>query len=156
MMLRDDGILFYDMKLEDVKDVEVIENDCFSEAWSEESIKNELNNPNSYFILAKYKNALIGYAGMYSVLLDGYMYNIAVKKEYRRQGVGERLINKLFEHALKNSLNFLSLEVRISNQNAIKLYKKMGFRILGVRKNFYRIPHEDALIMTKYFSKQTT
>ena len=84
------------------------------------------------------------------VLDEGYIANLAVKKAYRRQGVAEALLSKVIETAKENNLSFVSLEVRESNTPAIKLYEKFRFSKQGVRKDFYRSPKENGLILTKY------
>ena len=95
---------------------------------------------------------LIGYIGIKAVIDEGYITNIAVFPEFRRRGVAKALLNKVFEFAKEKGLSFVSLEVRPSNTEAISLYEKTGFKEEGRRKNFYRLPLEDALIMTKRFS----
>ena len=89
--------------------------------------------------------------GISIVLDEGYITNIAVTKTERKKGVGTALIERVFAHAKDNSLYFVSLEVRESNQNAISLYETLGFKPEGKRKNFYDNPKEDALILTKRF-----
>lgn len=139
------------MELVDTFEIEKIEKECFSEPWSEQSIKDSAFRQNNYFIVAEKNNKIIGYTGMYFILTEGYMYNIAIKSEFRGIGIGHKLLKKLFEFCDKSSLDFLSLEVRNSNDRAIKLYEEMGFIRIGIRKGFYKNPKEDALIMTKYF-----
>lgn len=134
-----------------VQEVRDIESQCFSDSWSERSIIESLKNPNSHFIIALNYNKVVGYAGMYKIIDEGYMYNIAVKKQFRSMGIGKMLIKSLCRYSIKNELKFISLEVRISNKQAILLYEKLGFIALGRRENFYRNPKEDALIMTKFF-----
>lgn len=134
-----------------VKGVKEIENECFSDSWSEKSIIDSLKNPNSHFIAALNYNSVVGYAGMYKIIDEGYMYNVAVRKQFRRMGIGESLIKNLLDYSIENKLKFISLEVRISNKHAVLLYEKLGFKVLGKRKNFYLNPKEDAFIMTKVF-----
>lgn len=153
MMQRNNKIIFCDMDIKDINAIKTIENECFSEPWSENSIINGLNDPNSHFVIAKCNDILIGYGGMYHACGEGYVYNIAVKKEYRKMGIGKALVENLCDYSIKHGLEFLSLEVRLSNEAAIGLYNKTGFISMGVRKNFYSKPCEDALIMTKYFKR---
>lgn len=127
-----------------------IENACFSSPWSEGSINDALNNPNSHFYLAFVDGELAGYLGVQIFSGEGYVTNIATLPEYRRQGIAKALINK----ALENDMEFLTLEVRESNIPAIALYSSFDFKNMGKRPRFYREPEEDAIIMTKYFIRE--
>lgn len=128
-----------------------IENECFSRPWSRESLVNELNNPTSVFFAAVENGVVIGYIGMSTVLDEGYIFNVAVTEGYRRKGVGSALISELVTYCKRNSFSFVTLEVRQSNHNAIALYSGFGFIKVGERKNYYRDPEENAVLMTKYF-----
>jgi len=88
---------------------------------------------------------------MYTVLDEGYVTNIGVLPDFRRRGIGAKIVKELIDFSVEKALSFLSLEVRVSNLAAIELYKSFGFEEVGKRKNFYRLPNEDALIMTRYF-----
>lgn len=135
------------------KDAELIaeiERNCFSTPWTAEQVKN--SNDSTVFFLARVEEKVVGYGGMYTVLDEGYVTNIGVLPEFRRRGIGAKIVNELINFSNENSLSFLSLEVRVSNIAAIKLYKSFGFEEVGRRKNFYRLPNEDALIMTRYFT----
>lgn len=127
-----------------------IERHCFSTPWTEQQIKN--SDDSTVFFLAKADGKTVGYGGMYTVLDEGYITNIGVMPDYRRKGIGAKIVKELIDYSIKNSLSFLSLEVRVSNMDAIKLYDSFGFKEVGKRKNFYNKPKEDALIMTRYFS----
>lgn len=139
-------------KVEDInafsKDIAVIEKHCFKTPWTDEQIR---SSDNTVFFLAKENDKPIGYAGMYTVLDEGYVTNIGVMPEYRRKGIGKKLVNALIEFCIEKNMIFLSLEVRPSNLPAIKLYESFGFVSEGLRKNFYSNPREDGLIMTRYF-----
>ena len=139
-----------ELKNEDVLVVAEIEKECFSKPWSEKAIKTAINDDLSHFIVAKIGNEVVGYGGMYSVMGEGYIYNIAVKRKYRKFGIGTNIVNELVNYSKIKSLNFLSLEVRKSNTPAINLYSNCGFEYVGNRKNFYTNPLEDAIIMTKF------
>ena len=139
-----------ELKNEDVLMVAEIEKECFSTPWSEKAIKAVINDDLSHFIVAKIGNEVVGYGGMYSVMGEGYIYNIAVKRKYRKFGIGTNIVNELVNYSKIKSLNFLSLEVRKSNTPAINLYSNCGFEKVGNRKNFYTNPLEDAIIMTKF------
>ena len=103
------------------------------------------------FFVATQNGEVLGYVGISCILDEGYITNIAVFEEHRKKGVGTALINRLFSLASDIKLDFISLEVRASNETAISLYTKLGFKQEGRRKNFYTAPTEDALIMTKRF-----
>ena len=135
----------------DIEEVLKIENECFSEPWSENSFKNSIKSGSNYFICAKFDSKIVGYSGMYWVLDEGYIYNLAVDKNFRRWGIASNLILNLFNHSKNINLKLLSLEVRESNKAAKSLYRKLGFEFVGVRKNFYSFPTENAIIMTHYF-----
>lgn len=153
MMQRDDKCNIMDIVKMDADNVAVvaqIEVECFSKPWSEDMLKSELHNPNSYFIVAKLNDKILGYAGMNTVLDEAYITNIAVLKEYRNNGVGKALINNLIKYVTDNDFSFITLEVRESNVAAIGLYSLFGFIKEGKRRNFYTKPLEDAIIMTRH------
>lgn len=132
-----------------VEAVAQLEQRCFNDPWSVNSIKSELNNPLSLWLVAVEDGFLAGYVGSQSVMGWSDMMNLAVAPEYRRQGVGERLVNALIERLRENQISCLTLEVRVSNLTAIALYDKLGFQQVGRRPNYYRNPKEDALILRK-------
>lgn len=126
-----------------------IERHCFPTPWTTEQIKS--SSDSTVFFIAKVDGKTVGYGGMYTVLDEGYVTNIGVLPQYRKQGIGKKIVNKLIDFSIEKGLTFLSLEVRVSNVAAINLYSSFGFEEIGKRKNFYSNPREDALIMTKYF-----
>ena len=138
---------------EQVKDVAEIEKICFSSPWSEESIEESLKSGTKFFVAEKCGKVL-GYIGISCILDEGYIANIAVLPKERKTGVATALLNRVFSLAKDESLSFVSLEVRESNTPAVSLYKKLGFKTEGRRKNFYENPKEDALIMTKRFENE--
>ena len=132
-----------------------IERLCFSQPWSENALHEELFNDTACFIAAVSENGeTLGYAGLHCILDEGYIDNIAVRPEYRRQGVAAELL-KAFLRFGNAKLTFLTLEVRASNLPAISLYGKYGFKEVGRRKNYYSAPVEDALLMTLEFENGT-
>ena len=135
------------MTLEDIESVYTLSTQCFSEPWSLESIKQELSNTVASYFVAEKGKAIMGYAGLWHVLDEGEVINIAVASEERRRGVGQALLEKLLEEAKVYSLSILHLEVRQSNQAAIALYEKFGFKSIAIRKGYYHKPIEDAVIM---------
>lgn len=137
------------MALEDVPQIAELEKICFSDPWSEQSIVSELENPLSLWLVACENNVIAGYVGSQSVMGWADMMNLAVHPDYRRRGVGEALVSALESGLSGNGVSVLTLEVRQSNENAIALYKKMGFEQVGVRPGYYRHPKENALILRK-------
>lgn len=138
---------------EHIKAIAQLEKLCFSEPWSEETILEYISAGNKFFT-AVCGGKVLGYIGISCVLDEGYIANVAVFPEARKKGVGKALIQRVFGLASDEGLSFVSLEVRESNIPAISLYKKMGFKTEGRRKNFYRNPDEDALILTKRFENK--
>lgn len=132
-----------------------LEKICFSsQAWSYKSLEEELTNPTAHFFVAEVDEEVAGYIGMYVVCENCYVTNVAVFPQYRRQGVAKALIKMAMLTADTMETDFISLEVRPSNEPAISLYKSFGFEQNGLRKNYYKNPTEDALIMTKFFNKK--
>lgn len=132
----------------DEKQIAALEAECFSEPWSENGIRESSLNGTLFFV-AETESGVVGYVGLQTVVDEGYITNVAVKTELRRQGVASALLTRLDEEAEKRNLDFITLEVRVSNLAARQLYEKFGYQTEGNRKNFYRHPTEDAIIMTK-------
>lgn len=142
-----------DVKAEHIASVEKLEKLCFSMPWNAEQLRSQLKNSQHEFIAAISKEGeVLGYVGMMYVLDEGYISNVAVSPEYRRLGIGDRLIEDLMEIAANLMLSFVTLEVRAGNKAAIALYSKHGFVPVGRRKNYYDSPKEDAILMTKYLN----
>ncbi|MBQ3298796.1 MAG: ribosomal protein S18-alanine N-acetyltransferase [Ruminococcus sp.] len=131
--------------------VAAIEAEGFSHPWSKKSLEESLKKENSLFLVAYEDGKVIGYVGMEVIVDEGYIFNVAVSADYRRRGVGYALVRELVTYSMKNSLCFITLEVRESNSAAISLYSKFGFIKAGERKNYYSDPTEAAVLMTKYF-----
>lgn len=136
--------------IDDVKDIANIENNSFSTPWSEKAIRESMD-AGTIFYVACLNNKIVGYMGLSKIVGEGYVTNIAVLPEYRRLGIGEKILGYVIDNT-KAELEFISLEVRVSNIAAISLYEKFGFERTGLRKRFYTNPQEDAIIMTKYFN----
>ena len=137
------------MEAQDVSRIAELEKLCFSDPWSENSISSELSNPLSCWLVATCDGNVAGYVGSQTVLDGSDMMNIAVSPDYRRLGIAEKLVLALIELLKQRNSRCLILEVRKSNMPAISLYEKLGFSVIGCRKNYYRNPKEDALIMRK-------
>lgn len=137
------------MKPDHVAQIAALEKLCFSDPWSEKSVASELNNPLSLWLVAMEGETVMGYIGSQSVLGESDMMNVAVHPDFRRRGVAEELITELIRGLGEKGNHCLSLEVRVSNAPAIALYEKLGFSQVGLRKNYYRNPREDGLILRK-------
>ena len=140
------------MNADHLDEIAELEQVCFSTPWSRNMLAEELDNACSAFLVALDDGGHVaGYAGLQVILDEGYITNVAVQPEYRRQGVAGQLLAVFLNFAKGNHLAFLTLEVRASNYGAIALYGGLGFRSVGHRKNYYEHPKEDAIIMTKEF-----
>lgn len=139
------------LKLEHINSVLTIDTLCFPTPWSRESFQKEIeNNKFARYIIAKKGDVVIGYAGMWLILDEGHITNIAVHPEYRGIGAGKLLLEALIEICKIESINSITLEVRKSNIVAQSLYKKYGFVEEGIRKEYYGDNREDAIIMWKH------
>lgn len=139
---------------EDIKGVFDISTSSFSTPWSMESIKGELINPLAKYIVAKDENtnSVIGFVGVWIVVGEASITNIAVHPNYRKYGVGYKLMDSLINLCNDLDCTLINLEVRSSNYAAQGLYKKSGFTVDGLRKGYYEDNKEDAILMTKYLN----
>ncbi len=142
------------MKAEHIPQIALLEKECFSSPWSENALSEELENPNSYFLAATENGEVCGYIGVQEICGEAYITNIAVFENQRSRGIGRALLRKACEDAKSRNCEFITLEVRKSNEKAISLYLSEGFELAGIRKNFYSDPTEDGIIYTKYFVKR--
>ena len=143
-------MMITEMRPEHVAQVAALEKLCFgTEAWSENSVASELNNQLALWIVAVDGDRVAGYVGSQTVCDETDMMNIAVHPDYRRQKLGTALITDLIDALAKRGSHSLTLEVRASNDPAIAMYTQYGFEQIGRRKNYYRNPKEDALILRK-------
>ena len=130
-----------------------LEQTCFSVPWTESMLTDALFDPQASFIVAEDDEGnVLGYAGLHVILDEGYIDNVAVEPDARRHGVGSALLEVFCRFGAAN-LAFLTLEVRASNHAAIGLYEKHGFHRAGLRPGYYQKPREDAVIMTREFSR---
>lgn len=140
------------MKNSHIDEVLAIEEDCFSIPWTRKDFEREINeNKLAIYVVALKDKKIAGYAGMWHVVNEGHITNVAVCENFRGQGIGTAIIKKLFEIAQEKEMIGITLEVKISNLTAQKLYTKYGFRPEGIRKKYYEDTGEDAVIMWKYF-----
>ena len=144
------------MAAEHLDRLEQLERMCFSRPWSKKMLAEELDNQCAAFLVAVEPETekAVGYAGLLVVAGEGYITNVAVDPSCRRQGVAAQLLQVFDNFAKGNHLAFLTLEVRPSNAAAIALYEGFSFREVGRRRNYYDLPKEDALILTKYYTEE--
>ena len=142
-------ITLTEMKAEHVPQVAQLEKICFADPWSEMSIAHELESIWSLWLVAMEDGELVGYVGSQSSVDEADIMNVAVNPGWRRQGIAAKLINGLVAQLKNRGIHALMLEVRVTNAPAIALYEKLGFVEVGRRKNYYRNPKEDALILRK-------
>lgn len=115
--------------------------------WSERSFRNELNHEHGIFLAAIANGSVIGYGGIWLVVDEAHVTNVAVSPEHRRQGIGRRLMIELLERAKTAGMTCSTLEVRVSNEPAIKLYEDLGYLRTSLRRNYYPDNREDAVVM---------
>ena len=134
----------------------VIEQACFSHPMTETQIASLMKQETSSFFVVCEENQgiMVGSAWTQTVLDEGYIGNVGVLPEYRRQGIADALLDALENDAQERGLAFLTLEVRVSNMPAITLYEKHGYRRAGLRPSYYSDPKEDAILMTKEFEQK--
>lgn len=138
-----------------IDDLVSLEEKCFSTPWTKQMFLGDLKSEHTcYFGAFNDKDDLIGYIGMWCMGDTGEITNVAVNPEYRKIGIASMLLEKLVEYGCNKGLEFLNLEVRESNIPAINLYEKFDFKRVGLRKNYYKNPMENALLMTKTFSEE--
>uniref|UniRef100_UPI0040570DE0 ribosomal protein S18-alanine N-acetyltransferase n=1 Tax=Agathobacter sp. TaxID=2021311 RepID=UPI0040570DE0 len=153
-------MLIRNMTLEDIPQAAELEAQCFSLPWSEKSFRDSLQRKDTIFLVCEQECAevlqegqkisdkkIIGYIGMYFSFEEAEITNVAVSPCHRGKGVGMILLQKAKEAAKEQGAERILLEVRVSNRPAISLYEKSGFSRIGIRKNFYERPDEDADIM---------
>lgn len=142
---------FRDMNATHVPQVAALEALCFADPWSEKSVASELSNYLALWYVALDGDTVVGYVGSQTCGRETDMMNIAVHPDYRRSGIAQSLIECLILELKNRGSNSMALEVRASNASAIALYEKLGFEQVGLRKNYYRNPREDALILRKVY-----
>ena len=136
--------------------LEQLERSCFSRPWSKKMLAEELENQCAAFLVAEdaQSGEVVGYGGLLVAADEGYITNVAVLAQHRRQGIAGQILQVFVRFAQANGLAFLTLEVRPSNTAAIALYQGFGFEQVGRRRNYYDLPREDALILTRYFTQE--
>lgn len=138
------------MLLEDLDEVMEIEVQSFSVPWTRQDFGDSIEKKDAIYLVAISEGHIVGYCGLWGIVDEGQINNVAVKQEYRNRSIGASLLQALLKEGMKEGLIAFTLEVRVGNASAISLYRKMGFEEAGIRKNYYRNPKEDALIMWRY------
>lgn len=142
------ALSFREATVADLKSIMKIENAAFTVPWTEAAFRNEfIINQYAYYLLATYKEEVVGYAGVWLVLDEGHITNIAIHPDYQGNHYGEALFRKMIQVAKNRGVVRMTLEVRVSNNIAQGLYKKLGFQDGAIRKNYYPDTKEDALVM---------
>jgi [ribosomal protein S18]-alanine N-acetyltransferase len=143
-----DSLVFRDMKEEDIHQILVIENLSFTIPWSRESFYNEIhNNQFATYVVLEDGDKIIGYCGVWIIVDEAHITNIAVLPDYRGRKLGDALLAKVIDVAKEKGAKSMTLEVRVSNVVAQNLYRKFGFKNGGIRKGYYTDNQEDALVM---------
>ncbi|MPM73692.1 Ribosomal-protein-alanine acetyltransferase [bioreactor metagenome] len=136
------------MEEEDIEAVLTVEHQSFTMPWSREAFENEVcDNDLAYYLVLVNEGRIIGYGGMWVILDEAHITNVAVLPDYRRQGMGQRLLSAMIDQAKAKGAYSMTLEVRVSNIAAKKLYESFGFKESGLRRGYYTDNNEDALIM---------
>jgi len=133
-----------------IGDMADIERLCFSQPWSEADLQLEVTNPLAFYRVCEAEDGrVLGYIGTRIVHGECYITNVAVHPDSRRSGIAQRLLAALEDWAREQGISMMTLEVRESNTPARTFYEKAGFVIMGLRKGYYDLPTEDAVLMTK-------
>lgn len=138
---------FRPMEERDLDAVCAMEQSIFSMPWKREDFQASVNNREHIYVVAEENGEIAGYCGLWMVAGEGQINNVAVREDFRKKGVGYGMLSYLLELGRKENLDAFTLEVRVSNKGAVRLYEKLGFHSAGIRKDFYRKPREDANIM---------
>jgi len=142
------------MEVRDIDDVWALEKLCFSIPWAKNAFLIEIaENKCAKYFVAVCKDVVLGYGGMWLMLDEAHITNIAVHPSRRGKGIGGGIMKALINEAIKNGADKMTLEVRVTNKDALKLYTGMGFKGVGVRKGYYADTDEDALIMWKHIDE---
>ena len=133
----------------DIPELTAIEGACFSQPWSENAFKESMAQENTLFLCAEVGGTVVSYIGLYLSFDEAEITNIATLPSYRRKGIARALLKEAADALILRGVAALHLDVRVSNESAQALYRSMGFTVDGIRRGFYSIPREDAVLMTK-------
>lgn len=131
----------------DIEALVELQNDNFTQPWSEHHFQDLLNKDYCHYLVALVGEQVVGFAGFADICKEGNIDNVVVAKDYRRQGIAKKLLQELIACGEDVCVQAFTLEVRVSNQAAIALYESLGFVSEGIRPGFYDKPKEDAIIM---------
>lgn len=147
-------VLYRRATLADVPRMAELETLCFADPWSEDALRSELSGLNKVvYVAAEVDGVVVGYAGIWVILDEGHITNVAVHPDYRRHGIGREIVSRLLAFSEEEGVEQQTLEVRPSNSGAIALYEGFGFQLAGRRKGYYADNHEDALIYWRQAKK---
>ena len=135
------------MEISDVPEAARLEEETFSMPWKESDFIEMIEAPYAHFYVADHDGRIVGIIGLRDLSGEGEITNVAVNNDFKRRGIGSLLVSKVIEESTKFGIGDLTLEVRASNEAAIRLYDKFGFKSEGIRPGFYEKPVEDALIL---------
>lgn len=141
------GLVLDDMRTSDLAEVVEIERTSCTLPWSESLFFNEIQNPRSLPRVARKEGKVAGYLCVNQILDEGHILNLAVHPELRRTGIASALITDMIGRLRKEGCRFIFLEVRDSNKEAKEIYEQFNFKVIGIRKNYYVSPVEDAVVM---------
>lgn len=138
------------MRLRDIGEILKIEKLCFTTPWSKQAFLSELlDNERAYYLVAKVNDRPVGYIGVWLVAGEGHITNVAVHPDFRKRGIGQRLLEAAELIAVARAHRRMTLEVRVSNEGAKRLYQRLGYVAAGIRRGYYRDNNEDAIVMWK-------
>lgn len=132
----------------DIKYIAALEAKTFSDAWTEQSVRDTFEQKQAFITVAEDDSEVVGYCIIYYVMDEAEIARIAISEDVRRKGLGKGLLDYTCKCCREKQIEKLLLDVRESNEGAIAFYKKHGFQTDGIRKNFYEMPKEDAVLMS--------
>lgn len=139
--------MVHEMGPEDISGISKIEERCFSDPWSQESVRDGLESSLDTWLVLKEKEGVLGYCVFRIIAGEGELLRIAVSPEFQGRGLSKKLMDQMVEYSKKKKAETMFLEVRESNEKARNLYRSYGFSEEGIRKDYYRNPVENAVIM---------
>ena len=144
---KSEELIFRGIEKRDAQELSEIEQETFAMPWSRESFWQEAENTNAEYVIAQAGGRILGYAGAWISYEEAQVTNVAVRQEYRGRGIGSAIFEEIIRRVKERGARAITLEVRVSNEAAIKLYEKYGLRGVGKRPHYYLDNDEDALIM---------
>ena len=142
-------MIFREMLVEDLDQVMEIEEDLFSVPWTREGFLTYLMKKDTMFFVVEEKEKILGFCSMMTVLDEGDILNVAVRRDRQKEGIGQFLVDSILRMADMQGIRLVHLEVREGNRTARRLYERLGFKEDGLRRNYYEDPVENAVLMTK-------